>query len=406
MNLLDELRTHRLLAIVRGPDPAAALTAVLTLAESGVALVEVSLTSTDALGIIRSARAALGPDFALGAGTVLSVGDARAAADAGAGFLVTPALAPSLAEAGNLGLPVLAGALTPTEVVQASSGGATAVKLFPASSAGPTISARCATRSPAPPSYRSAASTRTARGVTSTGERSRSASDPAAGRRRPGRRPGGPARTCRRLPRGGRAVTDLLTLGETMAAFRTTGPLRLGGTAGISVAGSESTVAIGLARLGHRAAWVGVTGADEPGELIRRTLRAEGVDLTWSRVDAAAPTGLILFESRVADINRVTYHRAGSAGSRLRPADVNRAFDAPGPPPAWCTSPASPARWAPSRTRRWWRRYGSPERRAARSAWTSTTGTGSGRSPTPPRHCGRCCPRSTWWWRPTTSWPY
>ncbi|MEV4117946.1 sugar kinase [Micromonospora sp. NPDC049645] len=128
-------------------------------------------------------------------------------------------------------------------------------------------------------------------------------------------------------------MTDLLTLGETMAAFRTTGPLRLGGTAGISVAGSESNVAIGLARLGHRASWVGVTGADEPGELVRRTLRAEGVDLTWSRVDATAPTGLILFENRVADINRVTYHRAGSAGSRLRPADVTRAFDAPGPPP-------------------------------------------------------------------------
>ncbi|WP_410810085.1 sugar kinase [Micromonospora sp. 067-2] len=128
-------------------------------------------------------------------------------------------------------------------------------------------------------------------------------------------------------------MTDLLTLGETMAAFRTTGPLRLGGTAGISIAGSESTVAIGLARLGHRAVWVGVTGADEPGELIRRTLRAEGVDLAFTRVDPAAPTGLILFESRVADINRVTYHRAGSAGSRLRPADVTRAFDAPGPPP-------------------------------------------------------------------------
>ncbi|MBX7268618.1 sugar kinase [Micromonospora sp. Llam7] len=128
-------------------------------------------------------------------------------------------------------------------------------------------------------------------------------------------------------------MTDLLTLGETMTAFRSTGPLRLGGTAGISVAGSESTVAIGLARLGHRAAWVGVTGADEPGELIRRTLRAEGVDLTWSRVDPTAPTGLILVENRVADINRVTYHRAGSAGSRLGPADVTRAFDTPGPSP-------------------------------------------------------------------------
>ncbi|MCG5447173.1 bifunctional 4-hydroxy-2-oxoglutarate aldolase/2-dehydro-3-deoxy-phosphogluconate aldolase [Micromonospora sp. NIE79] len=137
MNLLDELRTHRLLAIVRGPDPAAALTAVLTVAESGVALIEVSMTSADALGVIRRARAALGPDFALGAGTVLSAEDAHAAADAGAGFLVTPAIAPSLAEGGRLGLPVLAGALTPTEVVQAVDGGAAAIKLFPASLGGP-----------------------------------------------------------------------------------------------------------------------------------------------------------------------------------------------------------------------------------------------------------------------------
>ncbi|GAA2183959.1 bifunctional 4-hydroxy-2-oxoglutarate aldolase/2-dehydro-3-deoxy-phosphogluconate aldolase [Micromonospora lupini] len=137
MKLLDELRTHRLLAIVRGPDPAAALAAVLTLADSGVALVEVSLTSTDALGVIRRARAALGPGYALGAGTVLSVEDARAAAEAGAGFLVTPALAPSVTEAARLDLPVLAGALTPTEVVQASSAGAAAVKLFPASFGGP-----------------------------------------------------------------------------------------------------------------------------------------------------------------------------------------------------------------------------------------------------------------------------
>ncbi|MFI6263693.1 sugar kinase [Micromonospora sp. NPDC051006] len=126
-------------------------------------------------------------------------------------------------------------------------------------------------------------------------------------------------------------MSDVLTLGETMAAFRATGALRLGGTAGISIAGAESTVAIGLARLGHTVGWVGVTGADEPGALVRRTLRAEGVDLTWSRVDPDAPTGLILFEPRVADLNRVTYHRAGSAGSRLTPADVDRAFDAASP---------------------------------------------------------------------------
>lgn len=135
--------------------------------------------------------------------------------------------------------------------------------------------------------------------------------------------PGGP---------GADGSVDVLTLGETMAAFRLTGPLRLGGTAQLSIAGAESNVAIGLARLGHRVRWVGVTGADEPGELVRRTLRAEGVDLTLARVDPAAPTGLIVFEPRVGDLSRVTYHRAGSAGSRLDRRDVAAAFTGPGVP--------------------------------------------------------------------------
>lgn len=137
MNLLDSLRTHRLMAIVRGLDPEATLASVLTLADTGIALIEVSLTGTDALGTIRRARASLGADFGLGAGTVLNAEEAQRAADAGATFLVTPALAPSIVEAGRLRLPVLAGALTPSEVVQAGASGAAAVKLFPASLGGP-----------------------------------------------------------------------------------------------------------------------------------------------------------------------------------------------------------------------------------------------------------------------------
>jgi len=124
-------------------------------------------------------------------------------------------------------------------------------------------------------------------------------------------------------------MSDVVTFGETMAAIRVAGPLRLGGPATLSIAGAESNVAIGLARLGHAVSWVGVTGADEPGELIRRTLRAERVDLTHARVDPDAPTGLILFEPRVADVNRVTYYRTGSAGSRLRPSDVEPALGDP-----------------------------------------------------------------------------
>jgi 2-dehydro-3-deoxygluconokinase len=120
-------------------------------------------------------------------------------------------------------------------------------------------------------------------------------------------------------------MTRVLTLGETMAAFRAQ-TLRLAGTAELSIAGAESNVAIGLARLGHRVSWLGVTGDDELGELVRRTLRAESVDVGLARVDPAAPTGLAVFERRLAGLVRVNYYRTGSAGSTLGPADVRPAF--------------------------------------------------------------------------------
>src|SRR5690606_15273506 len=65
---------------------------------------------------------------------------------------------------------------------------------------------------------------------------------------------------------GGGAMVDVLTLGEAMAALRPRGPVRAGATVDLSVAGAESNVAIALARLGHRARWVGVVGSDRLGE--------------------------------------------------------------------------------------------------------------------------------------------
>jgi 2-dehydro-3-deoxygluconokinase len=117
-------------------------------------------------------------------------------------------------------------------------------------------------------------------------------------------------------------MTEVLTCGETMAVLRGPGPLRLGGSLELSVAGAESNVAIGLARLGHQAGWVGRVGADEPGELIRRTLRAEGVDVSGVTTDPSRPTGLMLAERRIGDLVRVTYYRSGSAGSQLSEADI------------------------------------------------------------------------------------
>jgi 2-dehydro-3-deoxygluconokinase len=94
----------------------------------------------------------------------------------------------------------------------------------------------------------------------------------------------------------------------------------------LSVAGSESNVAIGLARLGHNSAWVGSVGDDEPGQLILRTLRAEGVEVSRAQtVDAS--TGFVSFDQAARDITRVSYHRRHSAGSRLAPADVEQALE-------------------------------------------------------------------------------
>ncbi|MFF9144933.1 bifunctional 4-hydroxy-2-oxoglutarate aldolase/2-dehydro-3-deoxy-phosphogluconate aldolase [Streptomyces sp. NPDC014861] len=135
-DLLSALRTRRVVAIVRGGDGAAALDTVLTLVRHGIDLVEVSLSGADALDVIRDARAALGPDALLGAGTVLTAQDARRAAEAGAAYIVTPAVTEAVAASRALGLPVLAGALTPTEVAAARAAGATAVKLFPAGPGG------------------------------------------------------------------------------------------------------------------------------------------------------------------------------------------------------------------------------------------------------------------------------
>lgn len=115
---------------------------------------------------------------------------------------------------------------------------------------------------------------------------------------------------------------DVVTFGETMVSLRTGTALRLGGTLTMTMAGAESNVAIGLARLGHTVRWCGRVGADEVGAFILRTLRAESVAVDTVVVDSSRPTGLMLAERRVADVSRVSYYRAGSAGSALSATDA------------------------------------------------------------------------------------
>ena len=120
-------------------------------------------------------------------------------------------------------------------------------------------------------------------------------------------------------------MSGLVTVGEPLGqvAAEREGPLRPGAPAALSVCGAEATVAIGVRRLGIPAAYIGRVGDDAFGRMSVEALRGEGVDVTSVTVDPAAPTGLLLRTRRTADRDVVDYWRAGSAGSRLRPEDVD-----------------------------------------------------------------------------------
>lgn len=83
------------------------------------------------------------------------------------------------------------------------------------------------------------------------------------------------------------------------------------------VAGAESNVAIGLARLGHEVAWIGRLGQDPFGRFIYNRLRGEGVDVSAVRFDPDRPTGLYVKEM-AGWRTSVYYYRAGSAAGGLR----------------------------------------------------------------------------------------
>jgi 2-dehydro-3-deoxygluconokinase len=124
----------------------------------------------------------------------------------------------------------------------------------------------------------------------------------------------------------GVAGAEVVTLGECLLALvaSTPGPLAESGAFERHVAGAEANVAVGLARLGHRVAYIGRLGADGFGTAIVRRLRGEGVDVSHLAVDPA-PTGVMIRERRAVGPAQVLYYRTGSAGSRLEATDVDAA---------------------------------------------------------------------------------
>ncbi|MDZ7373465.1 MAG: bifunctional 4-hydroxy-2-oxoglutarate aldolase/2-dehydro-3-deoxy-phosphogluconate aldolase [candidate division KSB1 bacterium] len=136
--LLERILDCGVTAIVRVDSAQGLLPVVEALQRGGVNVVEITMTTPNALEIIRETRSRFGDQVLLGAGTVLDAETARAAILAGADFIVSPITdEATIRLVHRYSKVVMPGAFTPTEVVRAWELGADVVKIFPTSSVGP-----------------------------------------------------------------------------------------------------------------------------------------------------------------------------------------------------------------------------------------------------------------------------
>ncbi|MHB8501752.1 MAG: bifunctional 4-hydroxy-2-oxoglutarate aldolase/2-dehydro-3-deoxy-phosphogluconate aldolase [Candidatus Acidiferrales bacterium] len=118
--------------VVRAASAAEASIAADAVCQGGIPIVEITMTVPGALEVIRELAKKCGSDVLIGAGTVLNVTTAQQCLDAGAQFLVSPGFnLPTVNLAVREGKLIMAGALTPTEVMAAWEAGAEFIKVFP-----------------------------------------------------------------------------------------------------------------------------------------------------------------------------------------------------------------------------------------------------------------------------------
>lgn len=134
---LQLIEDVKIIAIVRGVEERHIEGVAGALLTGGIPVMEITMNTPGALGMIGKLQERFGDRMYIGAGTVLDTDDARQALDAGASYLVTPNMEEDVIRyAVERGAPIFPGAMTPTEVVRAWKAGATAIKIFPGASLG------------------------------------------------------------------------------------------------------------------------------------------------------------------------------------------------------------------------------------------------------------------------------
>jgi len=133
----QRIREIGIVPVIRAESSAQARAASEAVCEGGVPIVEITMTVPGAIGVIEELARTLGDQLLVGAGTVLDADTAGRCVDAGARFLVSPGFDASTVEyARSRGVLMMAGALTPTEVITAWKQGSDFVKIFPCGSVG------------------------------------------------------------------------------------------------------------------------------------------------------------------------------------------------------------------------------------------------------------------------------
>lgn len=137
--IVSEVEASGVVGIIRTHDSAAVRGVVEALARGGLRALEVTMTVPRAIELIAEISPTLPDGFLLGAGTVLDADTVHRAAQAGAQFIVSPVFRPAVIKAAHdAGIPVMPGCFTPTEILEAWDLGADVVKVFPATSVGPS----------------------------------------------------------------------------------------------------------------------------------------------------------------------------------------------------------------------------------------------------------------------------
>ncbi len=125
-------------AVVRAPSSEQLVDVARALQKGGITAIEITMTTPNAIDVIREVSRELGEDVVTGVGSALDAETARAAILAGAEFVVAPVLDPeTITMAHRYDKVCVPGAYTPTEILAAWSAGADVVKVFPASIGGP-----------------------------------------------------------------------------------------------------------------------------------------------------------------------------------------------------------------------------------------------------------------------------